>query len=61
MTDTELLDWLEVQNSKALYTGRCVFRWSSTDRGWRLYETSRGDAVATVRQAIADAMARESR
>jgi len=56
MTDTKLLDWLEKQNAKSRYTGRCVFRMSTTGRGWRLHETSLPDAVPSVRQAIRNAM-----
>lgn len=54
--DTEMLDWLEEQNKKANYTGKCIFRWSSANRGWRLHETSRAEAVSSVRQAIRIAM-----
>jgi hypothetical protein len=54
--DTERLDWLEAQNAKKNYTGRCNFRWSTTGRGWRLLETSGGPRMeptfATVREAI---------
>lgn len=64
-TDTELLNWLEAQNAKALYTGKCLFRWSTTGRGWRLQETTGGfgvsqnDAFPTVREAVAHAMQQE--
>lgn len=54
--DTELLDWLQKQNDKARYTGKCVFRWSSSGRGWRMHETSGQGAVKSVREAIAEAM-----
>jgi len=61
--DTEILDWLETQNSKKSYTGRCNFRWSVTGRGWRLLETSSGPRMeptfATVREAIDYAMVQE--
>lgn len=57
-TDTELLDWLEEQNGKKSYTGKCVFRWSTTRRGWRLHETTHSLAVDTVREAIIDAIER---
>jgi len=56
MTDTELLDWLESQNSRKTYTGFCVFRWSDFGRGWRLHETSRSDGVDSIRKAITVAM-----
>jgi len=61
MTDKERLDWLEEQNKKASYTGKCRFRWSITGRGWRLHETSsyeldrvglKHGPFATVREAI---------
>ncbi len=56
MTDTELLDWLEAQNKKAKYSGRCVFRWSGEGRGWRLHETKLEYGSASVRQAIINAI-----
>ena len=55
--DKELLDWLEEQNTKKIYTGKCIFRWSSTGRGWRLHETSEG-GVDSVRDAINAAIER---
>lgn len=55
-TDTQLLDWLELQHAKAHYTGRCIWRWSRTGRGWRLHETSDDGASQTVREAIMKAM-----
>lgn len=55
-TDYELLNWLQEQNDKKLYTGRCIFRWSITERGWRLHETSMEDGCVSVREAIAKAM-----
>jgi len=54
--DTRIIDWLEEQNKKARYTGKCIFRWSGTGRGWRLHETSGLGAVESVRQAILNAM-----
>lgn len=63
MYDTEMLDWLEEQNRRSLYTGQCLFRWSVTGRGWRLHETSGGPneepTFNTVREAIADAMRKD--
>ena len=59
ITDTEMIDFLEKQNTKRRYTGRCIFRLSSTSRGWRLYETSLLSGKATVREAIADAIKKE--
>lgn len=58
ITDTELLDWLDKQTGK--YTGKVLFRWSTTGRGWRLHETSQEGAVSTVRDAIVDAMKKEN-
>jgi len=57
MTDTELLDWLQAQNDQGNSTGLCVFRWSTTGRGWRLHELGRRDvghclAFTDVRKAI---------
>ena len=50
------LDWLQDQLDKRSYTGKCVFRWSSTNRGMRLHETSEDGAVDDIRQAIDNAM-----
>lgn len=57
--DTEMLDWLEAQLQKGKYTGKCIFRWSNNERGFRLHETSLDGAVDTVRKAIEDAMLEE--
>ena len=54
-SDTEMIDWLEAQNAKAKYTGRCLFRWSTCGRGWRLHESNR-EGFQSVRQAIRWAM-----
>lgn len=51
-TDTELLDFLESLNEVRRYTGKCILRMSSTERGWRLHESSHPEAKATVREAI---------
>ncbi len=67
--DTGRLNWLETQNKKAKFTGECVFRWSTTGRGWRLIETSREEASAlcdgvifkSVRDAIDYAMRQEQK
>lgn len=59
ITDTELLDWLEKQNKKSAYTGLCIFRWSTTGRGWRLHETSASGASTSVRHSIMLAMERQ--
>jgi hypothetical protein len=58
-TDTDMLDWLDRQNAKQSYTGLCVFRWSTTGRGWRLQETGDERGWHSVRAAIADAMEQE--
>lgn len=57
MDDTELLDWL--QSKLGSYTGKVLFRWSTSGRGWRLHETSWDGAVPDVRQAIRNAIERE--
>ena len=54
--DTKLLNFLQEQTDKADYTGKVICRKSTTGRGWRLYETSEGDAVSDVRQAIRNYM-----
>lgn len=58
LTDTDLLNWLDRQTGK--YTGKVLFRWSTTGRGWRLHETSQKGAVTTVREAIVNAMKEEN-
>jgi hypothetical protein len=55
-TDKELLDFLQAQNDKEIYTGKVIFRWSREKHGWRLQETSRTGGKKDVREAIADAM-----
>lgn len=57
-SDKDLLDWLQAQNNKKSYTGRCLFRWSSQGRGWRFHETSEG-VTSSVRTAIIMAMEQE--
>lgn len=51
-TDKDRLDFLQSLNDKAKYTGTCILRFSETERGWRLHETSRRDSFANVRNAI---------
>ena len=55
-TDKELLDFLQAQNDKEIYTGKVIFRWSREKHGWRLHETSREGAKKDVREAIVDAI-----
>lgn len=60
-TDEQMIEWLELQNRKCSYTGKCIFRWSITGRGWRLYETDHaplvgGGPFSTVREALEHAM-----
>ena len=55
-TDKELLDFLQAQNDKEVYTGKVIFRWSQQKHGWRLQETSRMGARKDVREAIVDAI-----
>ncbi len=52
MNDTELLDALQKLNDECKYTGKCIMRVSSLERGWRLHETSREGAQVSVRDAI---------
>lgn len=66
LKDAERLSWLQKQLEKASYTGLCVFRWSTSGRGWRLHETSEealdsfGFAPTnSVREAIDQAIERE--
>ena len=58
-TDTDLINFLESKNEEKKYTGLCIFRESSTGRGWRLHETDMKGAKKTVRQAIIDAIVKE--
>jgi len=58
ISDTEMLNWLEAQLQKGGYTGKCIFRWSNSGRGFRLHETSLDGAVDTVRESIENAMAK---
>jgi hypothetical protein len=50
ITDSQMLDWLDCLSGR--YTGRVVWRRSTTRPGWILHETSRRDAVSSVREAI---------
>lgn len=65
LKDAERLSWLQTQLDKKSYTGKCVFRWSVTGRGWRLHEVSDlielggYKAVDSVRKAIDLAMERD--
>ncbi len=54
MTDIELLDALQQLNDESTFTGKCILRWSSYGRGWRLHETSQPGAQTDVRKAIED-------
>jgi len=58
--DTAMLDWLEEQNAKAKYTGKCIFRWSKCGRGWRLHESSSENGDQSVRAAIQAAMEKDN-
>lgn len=55
-TDKERLDFLQEMLEKKLYTGKVIFRWSSTGRGWRLHETNHYGSVDNVREAIDQAI-----
>ena len=59
ITDTELLDYLQVVTNKAKYTGKVICRKSTTGRGWRLHESSRKSATSDVRQAITNFIVEE--
>ena len=62
-TDTELLDFLQEKNDESNYTGICIFRMSTTGRGWRLHETSieHHGGSSSVREAIFRAMRKEGK
>ena len=48
--DRTRIEYLETINGT--YTGRVILRMSSTERGFRLHETSREGSERTVREAI---------
>ena len=52
MTDTEMIDILELLNKENTYTGKCILRRSTNFRGWRLHETEMPGAFNSVREAI---------
>jgi hypothetical protein len=53
-SDKELLDYLQKMLDAKRYTGKCVLRWSSTGRGFRLHETSLEGSCNNIRKAISD-------
>ena len=55
-SDKEILDFLQEQTDKNIYTGKVILRWSGPGYGWRLHETGLEGAVQDVRQAIVDRM-----
>lgn len=55
--DTDLLDWL--QSKLGTHTGKVIWRWSTTGRGWRLHESRWPGAVDNVREAIINAIKAE--
>lgn len=61
ITDTEMLNWLEVQRQRnpSPYGKGWVARKSDYGRGFRVHETSKLGAFSTVREAIVDAMAND--
>jgi len=59
-SDTEILDWLQSKLALKKYTGKALFRWSVSGRGFRLHETSLPCAVDDVRQAIINAIEQEN-
>ncbi len=58
-TDKEMLDFLQGELDKDRYTGMCIFRNSTTGRGWRLHETSMKGSISDVRQALREGMDRQ--
>jgi len=58
--DTKLLDFLQEQTNKSVYSGKVVCRNNTTGKGWRLHETYRSDGVSDVRQAITNFMQQEN-
>ena len=54
ITDSQMLDWLDCLGGR--YTGRVIWRRSTTRTGWILHETSRLGATPSVREAIGDAI-----
>jgi len=56
-TDKERLDFLQALTNKCQYTGKVIGLRSTT--GWRLLETSQGEAVPSVRTAIDNFMVKE--
>ena len=56
-TDRERLDFMQGLTDKAEYTGKVILRISTFGCGWRLHETSRDEAVFSVRAAIDEFMA----
>lgn len=52
-SDTEMLNYLEDMNNKAALSGKCILRKLDRRGGWRLHETTRPGAYASVREAIA--------
>lgn len=64
-SDTEILDWLQKQNNKDTYSGKCIFRWSGTGKGWRLHETRWQEEYGiktffSVREAVTTIMEQEN-
>jgi len=57
-SDTKRLDFL--QQITGEFSGKVICRWSEFGRGWRLHETNRDGAVADVREAIDNMMAKEA-
>lgn len=51
-TDEQLIDFLQERNDDAIYSGKCILRFSLHGRGWRLHETTLEGAYASVREAI---------
>ena len=54
ITDSQMLDWLDCLSGE--YTGRVIWRLSTTRPGWILHETSLRGATPSVREAIRNAI-----
>lgn len=52
-TDKEILDFLQAENNKARFGGKCIMLMSAFRRGWRLHESTSPGAMASIREAIA--------
>lgn len=56
MKDTARLEWLEKMHRENNYSDRCIWRLSTTGRGWRMHSSTEYNGSETVRAAIDAAM-----